>query len=458
MVQMSNPDEFHFPEHFVWGAATAAYQVEGSPLADGAGPSIWHRFSHVPGRVRHGDTGDVACDHYRRYPEDIAWMKRLGLQSYRFSLSWSRVMPEGRGRVNPAGLDHYQRVVDALLEAGIRPNITLYHWDLPAALDERGGWLNPDISEWFADYAQLMFRALGDRVDLWATLNEPWVVVDGGYMHGVLAPGHRSHFEAAQASRHLMRAHGRAVQVARAQGVGAIGLVVNLEPKYPASSSEADLQAVRRADAYMNRQYLEPALDGRLPPELAEVYGEAWQDWSADDLQLASQKIDFLGINFYTRAVVRHDESAWPLQASPVMQTQAMHTETGWEVCPQAFEDLLVQVGQRYPDTPIYITENGSAFYDPPEAMAEPLPDPHRAHYLHTHLWAMGRAMQRGVDIRGYYAWSLLDNLEWAHGYSKRFGLLHVDLASQKRTLKQSALAYANVIARRSIRCPHAQA
>ena len=439
---------FQFPADFLWGAATAAYQVEGSPLADGAGVSNWHRFSHTPGRVRDGDTGDMACDQYRRYPEDIALMKRLGLQSYRFSIAWGRVLPEGTGRINAAGLAHYDRLVDALLEAGIKPNATLFHWDLPAVLDDRGGWLNPDSAEWFAEYSALMVKRLGDRVPMWATLNEPWVVVDAGYLHGIFAPGHRSHFEAAIVARNIMRAHGRGVQAARAEGVQQIGLVVNLEPKYPASDSAADAAAAARADAYMNQQFMEPAMRGSLPQQaLAEVYGEAWQDWRQEDLALVNQPIDFLGINYYTRSVVRDDASVWLTRAGAVPQRRATHTEMAWEVCPQAFEDLLVDVSSRYPDTPIYITENGSAFYDPPVAAQEPLADPQRVEYLQSHLRAVASAMQRGARIQGYYAWSLLDNMEWAQGYSKRFGLVHVDHVSQKRTLKTSALSYAQTIA-----------
>ncbi|MBQ0929887.1 beta-glucosidase [Ideonella sp. 4Y16] len=445
----AHADPLRFPPGFVWGAATAAYQVEGSPLADGAGPSIWHRFSHTPGRVRDGDTGDVACDHYRRYPEDIALMRSLGLQSYRFSIAWSRVLPEGRGRINQAGLDHYARVVDALLEAGIAPNITLYHWDLPAALDDRGGWLNPDIADWFADYATLMFRTLGDRVPLWSTLNEPWVVADGGYMHGVLAPGHRSAFEAAIAAHHLLLAHGRGVQAFRASGArGQIGLVVNLEPKYPASHSPADLAATLRAEAYMNRQYLDPVLRGTHAEELAEVFGEAWPaPRPAEQMAVIREPIDWLGVNYYTRSVVRADESAWPQRASAVPQRGALHTETAWEVYPRGLTDTLTWVKNRYGNLPIYITENGSAFFDPPSAEVDPLPDPLRTQTLHKHLAAVHAAIGAGVDVRGYYAWSLLDNLEWAHGYSKRFGLLHVDYATQRRTRKASALAYAAVIA-----------
>jgi beta-glucosidase len=260
--------DIRFPDGFVWGAATAAYQVEGSPLADGAGPSIWHRFSHTPGRMTNGDTGDVACDHYHRYPEDVAIMKSLGLQAYRFSISWSRILPDGTGRVNQKGLDFYRRLVDALREAGILPMATLYHWDLPAALDDRGGWLNRDIADWFAEYANVAFRALDDVVEWWATLNEPWVVTDGGYLHGALAPGHRNLFEAPLATHNLLRAHGSAVEAYRATGKHAIGIVVNIEPKYPESQSEDDLAATRRADAYMNRQYLDPVFRGAYPEEM----------------------------------------------------------------------------------------------------------------------------------------------------------------------------------------------
>jgi beta-glucosidase len=436
-----------FPRDFLWGCATSAYQIEGSPLADGAGPSIWHRFTRTPGLVRDGDSGDVACDHYRRYADDVKLMQRLGLNSYRFSIAWGRVMPEGKGRVNAGGLDFYERLVDALLEAGIQPMATLYHWDLPAALDDRGGWLNPDIAGWFADYASAVYRRLDDRIKLWATLNEPWVVTDGGYLHGALAPGHKNRFEAPLASHHLMRAHGAAVQAYRAIGKHQIGLVVNIEPKYPASDSAADLAATRRADAYMNRQYLDPALLGHYPPEMKEIFGEAWPDWPAEDFALIRQPLDFIGLNYYTRSVTRHDDASWPLYASGVRQPQATYSETGWEVFPQGLTDTLNWIRERYGNPPLYITENGSAFYDPPVAPGDELPDPLRVDYLDKHLRAVQQARADGCDIRGYYAWSLLDNFEWSLGYSKRFGIVHVDFATQKRTLKSSAKRYAAVIA-----------
>jgi beta-glucosidase len=436
-----------FPDDFLWGSATSAFQIEGSPLADGAGPSIWTRFTHTPTMVHNGDTGDVACDHYRRYADDVALMQSLGLKAYRFSTSWSRVLPRGRGPVNAAGLDFYDRLVDALLGAGIAPMLTLYHWDLPAALDDRGGWLNPDVTKWFADYAAVMVAKLDDRVELWTTLNEPWVVTDGGYLHGVLAPGHRNRFEPPIASHHLLRAHGAAVQAYRATGRHRIGLVVNIEPKYPASDDPADRAATVRADAYMNRQYLDPVFLGRYPTELQDVFGEAWPDWAGDDFALIRQPIDFVGVNYYTRSVTRFDARAWPLRAAPVRQARATHTETGWEVCPSGLTDTLVRVKDRYGNPPVYVTENGAAFYDPPTVEGDDLPDPLRVDYLRRHLAAVHAALQAGVDVRGYFVWSFLDNFEWALGYSKRFGIVHVDFETQKRTLKDSARFYARVIA-----------
>ena len=437
-----------FPPGFLWGAATSAYQIEGSHLADGAGPSIWHRFVHTPGLVRDGDTGDVACDHYQRFESDVALMKSLGLKAYRFSIAWGRVLPEGRGRVNPGGLGFYERLVDKLLEAGIQPMATLYHWDLPAALDDRGGWLNPDVADWFVDYASVVYKALDDRIKLWATLNEPWVVTDGGYLHGALAPGHRNRFEAPIASHHLLRSHARVVQAYRAVGRHQVGLVVNIEPKYLASQSAADLAATERADAYMNRQYLDPVMLGRYPDEMREIFGEAWPEWPAKDMELIREPIDFLGINYYTRNVVQNDDKAWPVRACAVRQKQATYTETGWEMFPQGLTDTLVWIKQRYGAIPQYVTENGAALFDPPVAKDGRIDDPLRVAYFREHLGAIAEAIRRGVDLRGYFAWSLLDNLEWSLGYSKRFGIVHVNFETQERTPKASARYYADVIAR----------
>ena len=436
-----------FPSDFVWGAATSAYQIEGAPLEDGAGPSIWQRFSHTPGKMTHGHTGDVACDHYHRWREDVALMRRIGLGAYRFSISWSRVLPEGTGRVNQKGLDFYRQLVDALRDAGIRPMATLYHWDLPAALDDRGGWLNRDVAEWFAEYADVMVRALDDRVEWWATINEPWVVMDGGYLHGALAPGHSNLFEAPIVTHNLLRAHGRAVQAYRASGAHAIGLVVNLEPKDSASESEEDLAATRRADAYMNRHYLDPVFRGAYPEEFPDMWGEAWPSFPASDFDDITAKVDFVGINYYLRGVMKHDPNTIVERATRVPQRDAIVTTTDWEVYPPALTKILLWFRERYGDTPVYITENGSAFYDPPTAISDPVEDPLRVHYLVEHLHALADAIDRGANVRGYFAWSLLDNLEWSHGYTKRFGIVHVDFATQKRTLKRSALVYGDVIA-----------
>lgn len=438
----------NFPPGFLWGCATSAYQIEGSPLADGAGPSIWQRFAQTPGRIAGGDHGDIACDHYRRMREDVALMKRLGLTAYRFSIAWARVMPEGRGRVNGAGLGFYERLVDELLKAGITPLATLYHWDLPQALDDRGGWLNPDIANWFADYAQVAYRALDDRVPLWTTINEPWVVADGGYMHGVLAPGHRSANEAAIVAHRQLQAHAAAVRAYRAAGRHQIGLVVNIEPKHLApGASAADRHAQRLADAYMNRQFLDPALLGRYPEESAEVFGQAWPDWPAAEVEALQVPIDWLGLNYYTRSVVQADPKAWPVPASAQRQTGAIYTETGWELHPPGLTEALLWLHKRYGGLPLYVTENGAAFYDPPRPVDGRVDDPLRVHYLQTHLRAVQSAIAQGADVRGYCAWSLLDNLEWAHGFSKRFGLVHVDFETLERTPKASALFYAQVIA-----------
>jgi beta-glucosidase len=439
-----------FPPHFQFGCATSAYQIEGSPLADGAGPSIWQRFAHTPGLTANGDTGDVACDHYRRYASDVALMADLGMQAYRFSISWSRILPAGRGAVNTAGLDFYDRLVDALCARGIAPQVTLFHWDLPAALDDLGGWLNRDIAGWFADYADVVYRRLDDRVARWATLNEPWVVADGGYLHGALAPGHKNRFEAPIASHNLMRAHGAAVQAYRAVGKKEIGLVVNLEPQVAASGDPADAAAANRWDAYMNRQYLDPALRGHYPEEMArDIFGDAWPTWPAEDFALIQQPLDFIGVNFYSRSVRRDAPTAWPVRGTVVKQPGSTYTDVGWEVYPSAFTDILVWVHERYGGLPIYVMENGAAFYDPPVADGGRVRDPLRTAYLRGHLRAARDAIARGVDLRGYMVWSLLDNLEWSLGFSKRFGIVHVDFASQQRTPKDSARYYAKVIASR---------
>lgn len=438
-----------FPTEFLWGASTSAYQIEGSPLADGAGPSNWHQFAHTPGKTANGDTGDTACDHYRKWGQDIDIMGQLGLQSYRFSLSWSRIFPEGTGAVNTRGLDFYDKLVDGLLAAGIQPFPTLYHWDLPAALEKRGGWINRDIADWFTDYAEVVFKRLGDRVTRWSTLNEPWVVVDSGYVLGLHAPGRKNLAEAAQATHNLLRAHGQAVRCFHASQPGEIGIVVNLEPKDAASETEADVAAARRADAYMNRQYLDPIFLGRYPIEMSEMFGTEWPVFPAEDFELIGEPIDFIGLNYYTRTVNQYDASAKPTCASPVPQPNAQYSAMDWEVHPKSLTRILLWMKERYGQRPIYITENGAAFDDPKVNADGHIVDRPRLEYFRKHLRAIRDAMDLGVDVRGYFAWSLLDNFEWALGFDKKFGIVQVDFDSQARTIKDSGLFYRDVIATR---------
>ncbi len=439
--------DFEFPKGFLWGAATAAYQVEGSPLADGAGPSIWHRFSHTPGNTANGETGDVAADHYYRYASDIALMKELGLQSYRFSIAWPRIFPEGKGRINQAGVDFYSRLIDMLLAHDVAPNATLYHWDLPAALHDLGGWLNPDIADWFGDYASAMFDKFGDRVPMWSTLNEPAIVMDLGYVQGFLAPGHRDIYEGAIVTHNLLRAHARGVQAYRGQNrSGMVGIAVSLEPRYEASDSAEDKAAARRMHAWSNSQFLDPIFLGKYPDELEEIFRDAWTSPPEEDMKLISQPIDFLGVNYYTRSVVKHDETKPIFHISRIEQA-GPHTEMGWEIIPSAFTRILTWIKSRYGNIPVYITENGSAWPDPPTAVDGRIEDPQRIDYLVSHLKAVHDAIAQGANLRGYYAWSLLDNYEWSHGYAKRFGIVHVDYETQKRTIKDSGRFYSRVIA-----------
>jgi beta-glucosidase len=438
--------DYRFPDHFLWGAATSAYQIEGSPLADGAGPSIWQKFSHAPGNIVNGDTGDVATDHYHHYSADVDTMAALGLTSYRLSIAWGRILPQGTGKVNAAGLAFYDRLIDALLAKNIAPMVTLYHWDLPETLDARGGWLNRDIANWFAEYASTVFREFDDRVPKWVTLNEPWVITHEGYAIGTHAPGHRDIHEVPIVTHNLLRAHGSAVQAYRALGKHEIGLVVNLEPKYSASDSAEDMAATARADAYMNRQYLDPVFRGEYPAELTEAFGDTWPKSPDSDWPIIQTPFDFLGVNFYSRNVVRDAPGDAPLRAVRVRQSGNLHTEMDWEVFPAALTRVLVWIKDRYGDRPMYLTENGAAFNDPPHAANGRIDDPLRISYLRDHLRAAHDAIVQGVDLRGYYAWSLLDNFEWAFGYAKRFGIVHVDFDTLERTPKSSARFYSEVI------------
>jgi beta-glucosidase len=434
-----------FPPDFLWGAATSAYQIEGSPLADGAGESIWHRFSHQPGKIFGNDNGDLACDHYRRFADDVALMRELGIRAYRFSISWSRVLPQGTGKVNQKGLDFYRRLVDLLVEHQIQPSVTLYHWDLPQALEDRGGWAAPDMPQWFAGYAQTMYRALGDRVPQWVTINEPWVVFDNGYVSGIHAPGRCDWAEAGAVSLNLMRTHGAAVAAFRAESNQQIGLVVNLVPIDPETDSSVDAQAARRMDAYLNRQFLDPVFFGKYPDEMREMFGPAWPEVSDADARLIQTPIDFVGINYYLRLYVADDRAAGPPRARIIDAPNCPRTATGWEIHPPGLVDTLASVCNRYGDIPLYITENGAAFDDNPEPNGA-VNDAARVEYIRDHLQAARQAIGQGINLRGYFVWSLLDNFEWHSGFSKRFGIVRVDYETQRRIPKSSARFYAKVI------------
>ncbi|MFQ3610613.1 MAG: GH1 family beta-glucosidase [Fimbriimonadales bacterium] len=437
----------HFPSDFLWGAATASYQIEGYPLADGAGASIWHRFSHTPGTTHEGQNGDIACDHYHRWQEDIEWMRRLNLNAYRFSLAWARILPEGHGRVNPAGLDFYKRLVDALLEHGITPMITLYHWDLPAALHDRGGWMNRDCVGWFADYASLIFRELGDRVPLWATLNEPWVVMALGYLFGQHAPGLRDLGGASRAGHHMLLAHAQAVKAFRAfvPSDAQIGIVTNLGPQQPATDSPQDQLIATLWHNFINRYFLDPIFRGEYPQAVLSFIGEFAPPIEEGDMETIQTPIDFVGVNYYTRNVLTYDATD-AFGSRSVPQEGKRYTEMGWEVYPEGLYEIMRWVQEEYGSIPLYVTENGAAFADELNAQGE-VDDPLREEYLRAHIEQCHRALQDGIPLRGFFYWSLMDNFEWAFGYTKRFGLLYVDFDTQQRILKRSGRWYADWIA-----------
>ena len=429
-----------FPGEFLWGAATASYQIEGAWNADGKGESIWDRFSRTPGKVTNGDTGDVACDHYHRYQEDVALMRRLGLKAYRFSTSWSRVLPNGRGPVNPRGLDFYDRLVDALLAANIQPFVTLYHWDLPQALQDEGGWENRNVAHAFADYSVLMVKRLGDRVKYWTTFNEPAVVAFEGNLTGRHAPGLQDPKIAYQVTHNLMVAHGLATQAIRAANPNVdIGIVLNFWMQDPASDSPEDVAAANLAFERGQTLFLDPIFKGHYPPSSYEMVGENMPKIQAGDMALIAQKLDYLGINFYSRNLISAQGNVNSVPGS-------QYTEMGWEVHAPALRRLLNRINKDYHLPPIYITENGAAFKDEVSTDGK-VHDEYRLDYLKNHFIQTKLAMQDGVDVRGYFVWSLLDNFEWAHGYTKRFGIVRVDYETQERIVKDSGEWYSRVIA-----------
>ena len=432
-----------FPAEFVWGAATAAYQIEGATEADGRGESIWDRFCRTPGKVANGDTGDRACEHYYRWREDLDVMSSLGLQGYRFSISWPRIQADGRGPANPKGIDFYRRLAEGLLERGIAPLATLYHWDLPQALQDEGGWASREVVDRFEVYAELVFEGLGDLVQDWVTHNEPWVTSFLGYGYGTKAPGIQDWPAAVTSAHHVLLSHGKAVTAFRERRrTGRIGITLDLTQVY------GDAEAALRLDGNRNRWFLDPVLRGSYPADMVDLYEERLgplEFVQPGDLEEIAVPIDFLGVNFYQPAVARlaaGDGLVGVQELPPDGPTTAM----GWRVAPSALTELLLRVKRDYREVPLLITENGASFDDPPVDGDGVVEDPQRVEYLRDHIAAVERAIGAGVDVRGYYVWSLLDNFEWEHGYSSRFGIVGVDFESQRRTPKRSALWYRDLI------------
>ncbi|HEX6471502.1 MAG TPA: GH1 family beta-glucosidase [Streptosporangiaceae bacterium] len=435
------------PAEFVWGVATSAYQIEGAVAEDGRSPSIWDTFAHTPGKIDGGDTGDVACDHYHRWPEDIELMKRLGVDAYRFSIAWPRIVPGGAGPVNPAGLAFYDRLVDALLEAGITPFPTLYHWDLPQALQERGGWTARDTAGHFAAYAARVAEALGDRVTRWATLNEPMCAAWIGHLEGRHAPGATDIGVAVPASYHLLLAHGLGAQAVRAAVPDAeIGIVHLVHPCEPGGDLDADARAAARFDGHANRWWLDPIHGRGFPADMIDVYGVPLPE-RPGDLEAIATPLDWLGVNYYNPSVVVDDPGGPPPYARLIEAPGTRRTMLDWEIRAEGLERTLLRVTADYRPTRLYVTENGSAWVDKvgPDGQVH---DPERVRYLEEHVAACVRAVDRGAPVAGYFAWSLLDNFEWAYGYEARFGLVHVDYATQVRTVKGSGRRYGDIIRR----------
>lgn len=440
-----------FPKGFVWGTATASYQIEGAVHEDGRGESIWDRFCHTPGHIAGGDTGDVAVDHYHRWQEDVRIMKELGVGAYRFSIAWPRVIPDGAGAVNPAGLDFYDRLVDGLLAAGIEPYVTLYHWDLPQALQDKGGWPNRDAAAWFADYAAVVSSRLGDRVHHWITHNEPFVAAFQGYGSGDHAPGEQNPFAALQATHHLLLSHGLAVPVLRQNGdeLTQVGITLNLTWVDAASERPADVEAARRFDGIANRLFLDPLFRGAYPADLMAYGRDLAPHAEPGDLLQISAPIDFLGVNYYSRAIVAEDPGGGPLATREIVPAYAELTEMGWEIYPEGLYKLLRRVHEEYRPRAMHITENGCAIAD--QLLDGRVHDERRIAYLREHFLQARRAIDEGVPLRGYFVWSLMDNFEWAYGYDKRFGLVYVDYASQERILKDSARWFQQVAAANAV-------
>jgi len=426
-----------FPDGFIFGAATAAHQIEGG-WTDGRGPSIWDTFARTQGNVTNGDTAEIATDHYNRWETDLDLLRDAGFDGYRFSIAWPRLIPEGTGAVNPKGLDFYDRLIDGMLERGLKPLCTLYHWDLPSALQDKGGWMNRDIAGWFADYAALVQREFGDRFFGVATINEPWCVSFLGHFNGHHAPGYRDMRAWARSAHHVLLAHGASVAAVRAEGAKNVGIVLNLQKCEPASEGPEDTAASHLFDGVINRWFLDGVFKGKYPDDVVAKIAEYLPADFESDMGTVSAPLDFLGMNYYSRSLLAYapERGAFPIKDVPArLET----TEMGWEIYPQGLTDLLVRVSRDYTKKPIYITENGMA-------EVEGVNDARRVAYLDAHMGAQIEAIRQGVDLRGYFTWSLIDNFEWAHGNAKRFGLVEIDFQTMERRPRQSWRAYQGML------------
>ena len=441
-------EKITFPKGFLWGAATASYQIEGGSDEDGKGESIWDRFSHTPGRISDESNGDTACDHYHLYKQDIAIIKELGLQAYRLSISWPRIFPDGIGEPNQAGIDFYKNMLCELRANGIKTAVTLYHWDLPQKLQDMGGWTNRAASDWFEGYARYIFEQLDGLVDMWITLNEPFCSAFLGYWHGVHAPGIQDFSAALLAAHNLLLSHGKAVRAFRDLGTGGeIGITLNMNGYYPKSDCENDMLAVELSHAAWNAWFSDPILKGEYPKLAIEKYRGriVLPEFSPEDMEIISAPIDFLGLNNYSSDVCTLSESEWPLGVRAEPKGSA-RTDMDWGINPEGFHWLLTRLKRDYGDIKLYITENGCATRDIPDVYGN-IEDINRIDYLRRYLMAANRAISDGVNLKGYFLWSLMDNFEWSFGYSKRFGIVYVDYESKKRTIKRSGHWYSAVIA-----------
>ncbi len=440
-----------FPKDFIWGVSSSAYQIEGAWNEDGKGPSVWDWFSHLPGKTARGENGDTACDHYHRWKEDLDLLKNLGVGAYRFSISWSRVIPEGRGKVNQAGLDFYSRLVDGLLERGIEPYPTLYHFDLPLALHKKGGWPQRETAEAFGEYSAAVAARLGDRVTWWITLNEPMIVALLGYLTGTHAPGTRNPGSFATAAHHLLLAHGEAVRAIRSASPrpARIGIALNLSPAYPERDRDADRKAAAVFDVLANRIALDPILRGSYPPELWRRFGPFAPKIRAGDLKQIAEKIDFLGINYYTRHIIA-DRWWIPFMGGMMVRPKQGEFSPMWEIYPSGLQEIVERVWNDYKPPMILVTENGVPVPDAPDS-AGAVDDPRRKSYLARHLQKLHGTVGKQIPVKGYFVWSLTDNFEWDLGYAMRFGLIHIDFATLKRTPKSSFHWFSEVIAQNGL-------